>query len=72
MSALGHKQTLRQVSAMSALPPKADINRGERYVRFVPIADIAKVDHARDAGGAVSERQSATALVPYRSDHCEQ
>jgi hypothetical protein len=24
---------------MSALPPKADINRGERYVRFVPIAD---------------------------------
>ena len=24
---------------MSALPPKADINRGERYVCFVPIAD---------------------------------
>jgi hypothetical protein len=26
---------------MSVLPPKADINRGERYVRFVPSADIA-------------------------------
>ena len=25
MSALGHKQTLRQVSVISALPPKADI-----------------------------------------------
>jgi hypothetical protein len=25
---------------MSALPPKADINRGQRYVRFVPKADI--------------------------------
>ena len=26
MSALGHKRTLRQVRAMSALPPKADIS----------------------------------------------
>jgi len=25
---------------MSALPPKADIPRGEQYVRFVPIADF--------------------------------
>jgi hypothetical protein len=25
---------------MSALPPKADINRGEQHVRFVPIADM--------------------------------
>jgi hypothetical protein len=31
MSALGHKQTLRQVSAMSALAPKADI--GQRLLR---------------------------------------
>jgi hypothetical protein len=29
MSALGHKRTLRQVRSMSALPPIADIDRGE-------------------------------------------
>jgi hypothetical protein len=36
MSALGHKRTLRFVSSMSALPPKADINRPPTDVRFVP------------------------------------
>ena len=36
MSALGQKQTLRRVLAMSALPPKADIPRGDQHVRFVP------------------------------------
>jgi hypothetical protein len=30
----------RQVSVMSALPPKADIPRRERDVCFVPKADI--------------------------------
>jgi hypothetical protein len=40
MSALGQKQTLRRSIAMSALPPKADIDRWPRHVRFVPIADI--------------------------------
>jgi hypothetical protein len=30
MSALGQKQALRQVQAMSALPPKADIRRRTR------------------------------------------
>jgi hypothetical protein len=25
---------------MSVIPPKADIAKSERYVRFVPIADI--------------------------------
>ena len=40
---------------MSALPPKADINRGERYVCFVPIADIDAITssegkHARRNG----------------------
>jgi hypothetical protein len=29
------------VRLMSALPPKADIHRRERHVRFVPKADIA-------------------------------
>ena len=40
MSALGHKRTYAVQKGMSALPPKADTNRHERYVRFVPIADI--------------------------------
>jgi hypothetical protein len=28
------------IAIMSALPPKADIHRRERHVRFVPKADI--------------------------------
>jgi hypothetical protein len=39
MSALGHKRTLAQFSATSALPPKADIEWRLLNVRFVPIAD---------------------------------
>ena len=38
MSALGQKRTFCDAGAMSALPPKADIRSGARYVRFVPIA----------------------------------
>ena len=41
MSALGQKQTFSQLSTMSALPPIADMCSATRYVRFVPIADIA-------------------------------
>jgi|SRR5262245_59535921 len=40
MSALGHKRTSKQVRAMSALPPKADMDQNGRDVRFVPKADI--------------------------------
>ena len=40
MSALGHKQTFRSAIAMSALPPKADIDPVTPNVRFGPIADI--------------------------------
>ena len=40
MSALGQKRTLEYARAMSALPPKADIDRACRDVRFVPKADI--------------------------------
>jgi hypothetical protein len=40
MSALGQKQTSRRVRLMSALPPKADIADRDRYVRFVPEADL--------------------------------
>jgi hypothetical protein len=39
MSALGHKQTLRRIRTMSALPPKADIAEHGGNVRFVPKAD---------------------------------
>jgi hypothetical protein len=45
MSALGQKQTLRQVRTMSALTPIADIDWRRGNVRFVPIADIASFDH---------------------------
>jgi hypothetical protein len=46
MSALGHKRTFRSAITMSALPPKADMCSATRYVRFVPIADIAALfDH---------------------------
>jgi hypothetical protein len=39
MSALGRKRTLGQVRLMSALPPKADMDRCDRDVCFVPKAD---------------------------------
>src|SRR6516225_7611980 len=38
MSALGQKRTKRQLAAMSALPPKADIERHDWHVRLVPLA----------------------------------
>jgi hypothetical protein len=37
MSALGQKQTSEDVKAMSALPPKADMDGHACDVRFVPI-----------------------------------
>ena len=40
MSALGQKQTFAAQNGMSALPPKADIRRGQLDVRFVPKAGI--------------------------------
>ena len=43
MSALGQKRTCAAQKVMSALPPKADMCSATRYVRFVPIADIARV-----------------------------
>src|SRR5215467_13153380 len=42
MSALGHKRTKRHLGAMSALPPKADIERHDGPVRFVPIGDLSR------------------------------
>src|SRR5262249_20188289 len=45
MSALGQKQTSRHLQPMSALPPKADIHRGELGVRFVK-ADTASLNRS--------------------------
>jgi hypothetical protein len=45
MSALGHKRTSWLASVMSALPPKADISRTSRHVRFVPKAEVAQIRH---------------------------
>jgi hypothetical protein len=42
MSALGQKPTLKRFRPMSDLPPKADIVRHDRHVRFVPKADIGR------------------------------
>src|SRR5215472_5879242 len=42
MSALGQKQTLKLVRAMSALPSEADMVQLNRDVRFVPKADILR------------------------------
>jgi hypothetical protein len=39
MSAMGHKRTFAVQKVMSALPPKADIDRRFWNVRFVPKAD---------------------------------
>jgi hypothetical protein len=41
MSAWGQKQTFRDVRAMSALPPKADMCDALAHVCFGPIVDIA-------------------------------
>jgi hypothetical protein len=43
MSALGQKQTFRSASAMSALPPKADMCGARGNVRFGPKADISVI-----------------------------
>jgi len=42
MSALGQKQTLGKVRLMSALPPKADIDRERRH-RHASAADCASM-----------------------------
>ena len=46
MSALGQKQTSRPIRAMSALPPKADMDHQGCDVRFVPEAEVADVPRA--------------------------
>jgi hypothetical protein len=57
MSQLGHKQTLRDVRAMSALPPKADISWRDSNVRFVPCMDGAR--GAREKSDLSAKRSGA-------------
>jgi hypothetical protein len=51
---------------MSALPPKADIPRGEQYVRFVPIADtfLATLSLGRRHG----DKSTQCPLLPPKAD----
>ena len=52
MSALGHKRTLKYVRLMSALPPKADVDRHRCDVRFVPKADFPLILFDQFVGAA--------------------
>jgi hypothetical protein len=66
MSALGHKRTFLRSVAMSAIPPKADIDGRSPDVRFVPEADI----HA----AAISPLRNARSHTIYqhlRGNHCQ-
>ena len=57
MSALGQKRTFALQNVMSALPPKADMCAATRHVRFVPIADIARLYRdVRFAAARASDR----------------
>src|SRR5262249_58884936 len=57
MSALGQKQTLQCVLGMSALLPKANIDRASWDVRFVPKADIGS-ELSREPAGDLAQRRS--------------
>ena len=67
MSALGQKRTVSGISAMSALPPKADIAQRDRDVRFVPKADIGEdysiTSSARARTDGSTARPSALAVL---------
>jgi hypothetical protein len=70
MSALGQKQTLRNVRLMSALPPKADIETRSQNVRYVPKADIPRCSKERRysiTSAARSKRPVAT-VAPVGDD----
>jgi hypothetical protein len=56
MSALGQKQTFPRVRPMSALHPKADIDRRDDDVRFVPKADSCTAAKSVLFDHLVSER----------------
>ena len=64
MSALGHMRTFAVQTAMSALPPIADMSGAKSDVRLVPIADILingeTPGHCR---GLISHKRSGPGLL---------
>jgi hypothetical protein len=42
---------------MSALPPKADVRRGDQHVRFVPKADILRCDVTDIIGDDIENKE---------------
>ena len=66
MSALGQKQTSRDVRRMSALPPKADMCSALADVRFVPIADIGSLNRSpRRRSSGMLQKFSIPAFAPF-------
>jgi hypothetical protein len=74
MSAMGHKQTSRDVRVTSALPPIADILRMSWHVRFVPIADVSprRTEGANSRSITASNvvRQGAARVFLFASHQC--
>jgi hypothetical protein len=64
MSALGQKRTWRSEIAMSALPPKADIPRRDRNVRFGPNSDIALTTSIRSVYADYGTQWQEVAISP--------
>ena len=64
MSAMGQERTSPVHLAMSALPPKADIDRRDRHVRFVPKADSCTA--ARLTGSRLTSRDHLVGAVEKR------
>ena len=52
---------------MSAIPPKADINRRRLDVRFVPSADIMQRSKVEDIQGV--QRSLSVNLSPCKQNH---
>jgi hypothetical protein len=61
MSALGHKATWRE-SAMSFIPPKADIRQREWYVRLVRLKR-GNADDVEEMHGPASRRPLSTMVL---------
>jgi sulfite reductase beta subunit-like hemoprotein len=58
MSVMGQKRKCLRFQVMSALPHKADINSRDCDVRFVPISEVASIDHlVRGGEGRRRNRQ---------------
>jgi hypothetical protein len=62
-SALGQKRTSDKVCVMSALPPKADIDKRDGNVRFVPKADIAGCQFCAKSGHRTLARETKRGVI---------